>query len=265
LRARNHLNTARRSDAFCSLVLTNVNIILPSIVVLLASLIQGMTGAGYVILGLPLLALVYDPKMLVPVMTIHSAFLGLAILVQSRQHAEWWRVWRLLIGGVIGLPIGVYLLSVIDVDILRLTMGVIIISFALLLMGTAGWKVRHERVAHLSVGAASGVLNGLIAMSGPPIVLFLTNQAVDKGRLRASMTLFFFLQNLVTIPLFISKGLLGLPELRLSAYLFPALAIGTLLGLYLHRHIPEAIFRRVLLWIMLVAGGLALSAGLKAI
>lgn len=224
-----------------------------------------MTGTGYVILGLPLLALVFDPKMLVVVMTIHSAFLGLAILVQARQHAEWWRVWRLLIGGVIGLPIGVQLLSVIDVTVLRLVMGVVIIAFAVLLMFTAGWKVRHERTAHLTVGLSSGVLNGLIAMSGPPVVLFLTNQAVDKGRLRASMTLFFFLQNLVTIPLFAAKGLLGMPELKLSAMLFPALAVGTLSGLYLHRHIAEGWFRRVLLWIMLVAGGLALWGGLKAL
>lgn len=79
------------------------------------------------------------------------------------------------------------------------------------------------------------------------------------------MTLFFFLQNLVTIPLFVAKGLLGMPELKLSALLFPALAIGTLSGLYLHRHIAEGLFRKVLLWIMLVAGALALSGGLRGL
>lgn len=222
-----------------------------------------MLGTGYAILLLPILSVIYDPKLLVPMINLHCLFLGGAILVKSWRQADYGRVWRLFIGGAIGTPIGVYALRVIDPVTLKIIIGSAISLFALVLMLGFGWKLKRERPALLPVGIASGFMNGLIGMGGPPVVLFLTNQEVEKDALRASITLFFFAQNIISVPIYWWNGLMTPEAMRLSLHLFPALVIGTGLGIYLHPRVNEATFRRIVLWIVMAAGVVAVGSGLR--
>jgi len=131
------------------------------------------------------------------------------------------------------------------------------------LMAGGGWKIKRERAVLLPVGVASGFMNGLIGMAGPPVVLFLTNQEVEKEALRASITLFFFAQNIISLPIYAANGLMTAEAVRLSLWLFPALAVGTVAGILLHKKVKEAVFRRIVLWLVIVAGLVAVWAGVK--
>lgn len=98
-------------------------LLISSAIVFFSAAVQGMLGTGYAIIGLPLLTHFYDPKSLVPLVNLHSLFLGGAILAQSWRQAQIWRVWRLFIGGAIGTPVGVYCLRVIDPTLLKVVIA----------------------------------------------------------------------------------------------------------------------------------------------
>jgi len=232
-------------------------------IIAIAAVVQGISGSGYAILSVPFLALMIAPKTLVPLITIHSLFLGGAILVKSWRHAQIWRAWPLFLGGAIGTPVGVYLLKVLDPTYLKVWIGVVIIVFAIALLTSGGWKLSKERGVLIPIGIVSGILNGSIAMSGPPVILFLQNQEVEKIHFRASITLFFFAQNIITLPVYAMNGLLTPDVLRMSLTLFPAMAVGTVVGMALHKHVKEAFFRKMVLAVVIIAGVVSIITGIR--
>lgn len=232
-------------------------------IIFISAAVQGISGSGFAILSVPFLALMIAPKTLVPLILVHSLFLGGAILVKSWRHAQIWRAWPLFLGGVVGTPVGVYLLKALDSDVLKVWMGAVVILFAIALLISGGWKLSREKTVLIPVGILSGILNGSIAMSGPPVILFLANQEVDKIHFRASITLFFFAQNIITLPVYAMNGLVTWEMLKLSMIFFPAMAVGTAVGMALHNRVKEDFFRKMVLTVVVVAGIVSIVTGAK--
>ena len=93
------------------------------------------------------------------------------------------------------------------------------------------------------------------------MVLFLTNQEVDKDALRAGITLFFFAQNIISVPIYWANGLMTPESMKVTWILFPALVVGTIGGIMLHKHVNETFFRRIVLGIVILAGLVAVASG----
>ncbi len=90
------------------------------VVVAVSATLQGTTGFGYNILVVPLLALFIDPKTVIPAVILHNIVIDLAVLVTAWRFVNLRRIWRLLLAGLIGTPIGVLIQGIIDPDPLRL-------------------------------------------------------------------------------------------------------------------------------------------------
>ena len=98
-------------------------------------------------------------------------------------------------------------------------------------------------------GVLSGVLNGAVSLSGPPIVVLLANENKDKNQFRGSLTLVFFLLNIVTVALYWHRGLFQSSELGNMMILFPIMIIGTYLGIYLGNKVDEQKFKKAVLFL----------------
>ena len=99
-------------------------------------------------------------------------------------------------------------------------------------------------------------------MGGPPVILFFSNQGVEKQVFRANLTCFFTILSLVTIPTQWLGGLLTREVLVYSGWFLPALLLGTLLGVKLARQVSEPIFRRITLGVVIMTGLSAIVFGL---
>jgi uncharacterized protein len=122
--------------------------------------------------------------------------------------------------------------------------------------------IANEKVASLPVGLASGILGGSTSMSGPPVVLFFSNQGVDKQGFRANLNLYFTLLTLSTLPSQLVAGLLTRPVLTYTAWFLPVLLAGTLLGVRLAHRVDEAAFRRLTLIVVIATGLSAIASAL---
>lgn len=180
---------------------------------------------------------------------------------ESRRHATGATVRGLLLGGVSGLPLGLVALALLPASLFRFVAGFFVVGSALALFFGFRRPLPPGRGTLFCVGLLSGILNGSLSMSGPPVILFLANQEVRKEAFRATLAAYFLSLNVVTSLLFLLRGLFDGPLLLLAAASLPALFAGTWLGLLLARRLPERVFRAVALGLLLLMGmGLVVTA-----
>lgn len=159
--------------------------------VLLAGFVQGCTGFGFALVSVPVLVLIFPPAMVPPIVVMLSMLSNVIVLIETRKWVRLRMVIPLLIGGVIGLPVGGYILSRIEPGPFKLIVGVLVFIFAIVML--AGWRrpVSNETAGLVPVGILSGVLSTSTSMGGPPLVLFFSNQGIEKEGFRANIVAYF--------------------------------------------------------------------------
>ncbi|HVP57332.1 MAG TPA: sulfite exporter TauE/SafE family protein [bacterium] len=230
-------------------------------VVFVAGLVQGTLGFGFSLVTVPILVLFLAPKVTVPVMLVLSTFLNLLLYREVRTTANLRRLLPLMFAGIVGLPIGTYLLVSLDVGLLKTVIGCLVALSGLAFLAGFERPIRRETLGMVAAGITSGVLNGVTSASGPPVILFLANQGMARDTFRASLIAYFLFLNLATIPIFLVGGLISRTVLAYSGLLLPAMVLGALTGSKLSRRIPERAFRRVALAAVIGAGILSVLSG----
>lgn len=227
--------------------------------VFLGSLLQGCTGFGFSLLAVPLLLFFFEGTLVIPLLVLLSLAMNGAVWIDCGSHLSRRTLGGLLLGGVAGLLPGLWILNLFPASALRLTAGLFVTASALALLLGFRRPLPPRLWALLAVGFASGLLNGSLSMSGPPVILFLANQGADKNVFRSTLAGYFLSLNVVTTVLFLAKGMITRPTMGLYFACLPALAAGTLLGIVLARRVPERLFRLLAL-VVLISMGLSLTA-----
>ncbi|WP_243895792.1 sulfite exporter TauE/SafE family protein [Paenibacillus sp. F411] len=225
------------------------------LVIVLAGFIQGLTSFGFALITLPFLAQLVPLTEAVPLVVILSLCTNLVIFTQTRDFIDLRSIWLLILCSVLAAPLGTKLLLVVEAGLLKAVSGAVIVVAAGLLLAGRSYPIRRERLGMVPVGILTGLLNGSISMSGPPVVLFLSNQGVDKQVFRANLNVYGILLNLVTISTFVYSGLITEAVLLQTAWYIPCLLIGVLIGLKAVRRLNEQRFKRFALGFILISGG----------
>lgn len=232
------------------------------VIIFTAGFLQGLVGFGSGLLSVPLLSFMFVPKFVVPLTLVHGLIMNMYLSARNRRFIQWKRVLPLLLTGLIGIPVGTMVLLFIPSSGLKIIMGAVISMFAILLLRGLSRKFKRERLGLVPVGLVSGILNGSISMSGPPVILFLSNQGVRKDRFRANLVTYFFLLNILTLIIFLAAGILTEEVLITAVILLPPLPLGILAGEYLSKRVSEKLFRTIALLLVLGTGISALMTGI---
>ena len=228
-----------------------------------AALAATVTGYGFVVLSAPLLALLMPPRGVVP-LTLALGWLlvtGLLIRPGVRRSVDRGPACRLTAAGVLGVPMGTWLLAAVDPAALRIALGLISAAFALAALAGLSVPSRRPRSVYL-VGFVSGVLSGSVGLSGPPLAMYLAASGASKATFRATAAAVVWVLSAITLAQLMLVGQLspGLPGSVLS--LLPALVVGGLLGMRLFPFIPLRRFRQAALGLAATAGVVTAIAGL---
>jgi uncharacterized membrane protein YfcA len=231
------------------------------IVILMAGFVQGVTSFGFALISMPLLTKFIPLQQVVPIVVVLSLLTNVAILINARRHVDLKKIWILILSSIAAAPVGTYLLLYVDANILKIGTGVLIVLFALALIRGFSIPVRNEKAAFIPVGLTSGLLNGSISMSGPPVALFLSNQGADKQTFRANITAYGIILNVITVCTYIFTGLLNTQVVTYISWMIPAMVIGVLLGIWAVKRINEVTFKRMALWLIIISGIWTILAG----
>ena len=225
-----------------------------SAAMLASGILRGFTGFGIGLAGVPLLALVAEPRLVVPSIMLLQIASGVQSLVQDRRHIDIRLLLPLMPGAALGIAPGLWLLSWLAADVVRLGIGVLVVGTVLLI--TQGFRLDREpgKPTLLALGAVSGVLNGLAAMSGPPMIALLFALRRPPEIIRASLAGFFLYSGLVGLAMALLQGMIQPNELWFAVALFPPLFFGLLLGARLFDGDFRRHYRKVGLGLLLLAG-----------
>jgi uncharacterized membrane protein YfcA len=221
------------------------------LVILVASAAQSLTGFGYALLAVPLLALVLDPRLAVVVASIAGMCLTTGTMVVERPHVQWRAVGVLCAAATAGIPIGLVLLRALSDSALRL-----LIAGVALLCTLQVWRgVRFP--ANRTVVAVAGFLSGILGTStgttGPPMIAALQAMGYDPRRFRATLSAAFSFTGLLGLAGFLVIGQITERAVALGLGTIPAVIAGWLAGNRLFARIDAQRFRKVVLSALVVS------------
>lgn len=223
--------------------------------ILLASIIQGITGFGFALIAVPLLSFVIpELRNITPIIVIYSLLTNVIIVFKSRRYIDLKKIIPLIIFGIIATPIGTYILLYVNVSTLKIIIGSIITITAFAMLKNLKIKINNEDISYGIVGFLSGLLNGSTGLSGPPVVLFLTNQNTDKDVFRANLTFYGLATNIFAIILFIAEGIINTSVINFTMLYLPALIIGVFGGIIISAKINETLFKKLTIYLITCLG-----------
>lgn len=208
--------------------------------VLAASVLRGFTGFGFGLAAVPLLSLAMPPAQVVPLVVTLQVIIGVAGLRAASTTCDWRAISLLLPGLVVGIPIGLLILTALPPDHVRLAIGVIILLSVLLIQWGARLPPRPSILISGGVGLMSGIINGLASMGGPPVVAYLLAVGHTAVRMRATSIVYFMLAACVSLVPMAFRGLITRDTLLWSVAALPVLLGGSRLGTWaFHRAKPR--------------------------
>ena len=235
------------------------------LIIFLAAVVMGVTSFGFALIAVPLLNLLLPLKVLVPVLILYGVITDMILLLPIYRHLDLKGMGYLVGAGILGIPLGTWLLVILDESILKIAVGIIVIVSAWALYSGYRVQIGNEKLGNAVAGFISGLLNGSITMSGPPVIIFYNNQQLEKQVFRANLAFYFLLTTVITVPFMYWGGLFTPDVIKLAVTMSPSLLIGAagiLLGSRLGTSMSGSLFNRLSLLLFFLMGCMSIISAL---
>jgi len=227
----------------------------------LAGFVQGLSGFAFGLVAMSVWAWTLEPQ-LAAVLALFGALTGQVIAaVTVRRPFDKSVLWPFVLGGLVGVPFGVWLLPHLDLVVFKLCLGVLLVLWCpAMLMSQHLPKVAFGgRVADGVAGAIGGAMAGIGGFSGTIPTLWCTLRGFQRDTQRAVIQNFNLSMLVVAFGIHLFSGNIGRGVLPLLGLVALAVAVPVLLGARMYIGISEVVFRKIVLG-LLTASGVALLA-----
>jgi uncharacterized membrane protein YfcA len=240
--------------------MTELYWIIANSAVFLAAVLQAATGVGLGMIVGPALILVMGSKSAIQVAIILNLSLSILLLPGEVKEIHWPSLKTLVLGTVIGMPIGLLLLSMLDLTGLKL--------FAAITVSLLGAQLILNRYRQNAAGAdreanamilpgasiASGIMTSSLAMPGPVAMWALARKGIKAEQIRATLRGLFVISYALALLAHALRGMDWSLVIDSSLDLGIALAAGTAIGFLVKRRLPGWVLSNLLLGMLLVMG-----------
>jgi len=164
-----------------------------------ASLVLGLAGFGNALVAMAFLPYFMPPATAIAVLTIYTIVFTVAIFVPVRRHLAPRDVAYLLVGTLLGTPLGVWILVTVSASTLNRIIGAVLVVVVLLEWAGVYPERLHGRRWAVGAGLLAGMTGGAVGMPGPPVVLYSTTQSWSRQAIKANLQVFFFVNQVVIL------------------------------------------------------------------
>ena len=231
----------------------------------IAGTVKGVVGIGLPTTAIGLITLILDPRTTIAIVLLPMLLLNA------------WQVWRagntwaalvryrlFILVLALSLTTTLPLAGQASDEALLAFTGMVILLFVAV---NLSFRVpplpdRYERAAQGTAGLAAGILGGLTAVWGPPMVIYLTAKRADKDEVVRATGLLILSGSLPLTIGYILQGHLSASNASVSALMVLPGLLGFTVGERLRRHLSPDRFRIVLLLIFFGLGLNLLRRGL---
>lgn len=210
------------------------------LVVFIATFIRSAFGFGEALIAVPLLALRIPVQVAAPLAVLVSVTVAAVVVVQDHEKIHLRSATWLVLPTVIGVPLGLLLLTSTSEHIVKALLAILILAFSAysLFARNPPELKKDSRALLLGCGFCAGILGGAYGMNGPPLVIYGAMRRWSAQHFRATLQAYFLPASAIGligywiaglwIPLVTHYYLLSL------TVLFPAIFAGRALNRRLH-------------------------------
>ena len=221
-----------------------------------AGLVQGATGFGSGIVLNAFWLHILEPSAAISLNIVSCLFVSALPIYKLRKTLDFSKLKSFVFFGVIGIPTGLLILTMTDPSIFKTTVGFILVIFSI-------WKFKSKDILinfksnpalDKFIGFISGILGGFAALGGILPTIWVNLQRLPKNTQRGTYEPFIFITSIAAVISFYFAGFLTLDIFYNFLKAFPALMLGSWIGIKIYALINEALFRHVILGLIFLAG-----------
>lgn len=236
-------------------------------VTLIAGFVKGAIGFAMPLVMISGLSLFLDPLVaisgiILPILVsnlMQAARFGRAeVLAAIREY------WRYILIVCVMIVVVAQFVTSLPTQVFYLILGVpVMVLSTIQLMGvTFHIPQARRRLAEWGIGAISGVLGGLTGTWGPPTVLYLIALETPKARQLLVQGVVYGLGSISLLAGHVQSGVLNATTAPFSAALLLPAVLGMQAGFRLSDRLNPAVFRRLTLIVLIVAGANLVRRGI---
>ena len=229
-----------------------------AVTLMCTQVVGGATGFAAAALSIPIILLVLnDLAIVLPMICVIGLTLSIGIALIHWRDIDFRRAAVLTPLALAGIPLGTLAFKWLPAPVLKICLGLFVGAIALrglLRRGEArpwtGWR----RWVAMLLPFAGGVIHGAVNSGGPLVVAYAERTLREKARFRATLSICFIPMNVWLLVWHIVEGRYTPFTVDLTASTFPFAALGWVVGMMVHGHLSERLFRRLVQVLLLILG-----------
>jgi len=233
------------------------------LLVVVTQFIEAITGFGSTVMALPFAITLTSVATAVPVLTLHTWLFAAWVLIVDFKKIVLRQYLTVMIFVLLGLPIGMWAVSVLPEATLRLSLAVFMIAVSINGMIRCFKKESDSKISPPQGAKRAflylllflgGIIHGAFSTGGPLVIIYVTLVIQEKGSFRATMCSVWFSLNTIILARFLITGSFTSEVTRLSLISLPFLLAGVLLGIWVHKRISNKQFTRFVYIVLFLSG-----------
>lgn len=224
----------------------HATILLILLIMFVATLIRSAFGFGEALIAVPLLAFCMPVHVAAPLAVLGSITIAAIVVVQDWSRIHWRSAGWLVLSTLLGIPLGLLMLTRCPEHLVKTGLGGLILLFALFcLFRNVSFRLhRDSRTWLLICGLLAGVLGGAYGMNGPPLVIYGTLRGWSAQQFRATLQAYFLPASVLGMCGYLSAGLWTSEVTHDYLLCLPAIIPAIFLGRFINHRLSADAFSR---------------------
>lgn len=223
---------------------------------LAGGIVNGLTGFGTAITAMGLWLYALPPTVAASLAIVCATVSQLQTLPLIWHTIRWERVLPFVVPGVLGVPLGTFLLPHVDPRFFKIGIGIFLVAYPAYVLCRKGqieiaWG---GRTADGIVGFGGGVLGGLTGLSGVLPVIWTDIRGWTKEHRRGVLQAFNTAVLSLALASHAVSGLLTWQVAYDTAVALPATIGGAWLGTFIYRRLADRGYQRAVMMLLFVSG-----------
>ncbi len=218
--------------------------------------IESIFGFGGTIIFLGISGFFFDFNSLLKLAMIVGLSSGLAVLIQSYKYVSLKHLIKILIYTIPGALIGTYFISYFASDVLIKIFALILIVYGCFNLFFP--DIKYPQFLKNFFVILGGFIQGIYTIGGPFVLMGYKDYFSSKQELRSTMAGYFFIINSLRAIFFMFLGGSYLEIVKMYYPIAFLVMLSVWLGYFIHKQIPEILFKRLIIIAITLIGVLIL-------
>ncbi len=227
------------------------------VIFFLAGSVKGVLGFGLPLITMSLLPFIVSLELAIVLSALVQPATNVGQLIASGGVRKAFNsTWTVLLALIPSVAIGAWYLSRLEGNSHLLLLGATLIGFSI--YSLSGYSVKiaagKQNLIGLIAGFVAGLIGSLTTINGPFFIMYLVGIGVDRQAFRSAIALLFIVSGFLINSGFWFAGLLNQNNIIIGMLALVPCFVGMWMGNLIGERVPNAAFRKLILFTLFIIG-----------